>query len=170
MPKRLREEMCAKEFFRKHDLKKHHVAPDGSCFLYIILATLGHTKKRLKRGGSVQATELERAMADDYRQRLIPEFGPDIGRAPVYENNKCVKLGKYGGDAHWQYLAHILSIRFVLWNNLSSHSTKHIFIETDGRLKHKTAHEIDNILSGSNIPVVHAVWSTTINDHFDHYS
>lgn len=160
--------LSAKDFFRKHNLKKHHVPPDGSCFLYIILATLGVTNKHLKR--VLQATEVERCMADDLRQRLIPQFGRAIAQAPVYDGNKCIKLGKYGGDAHWQVLAPMLNISFVLWDRcLDAHDTKHIIINSDGRLRHKTAQEIDDVLNEEE-HVVHAVWSTTIDDHFDHYS
>lgn len=174
--------LTASYFIKRNNLVKHAVAPDGSCWISVILATLGMYKTKVKRGGglNIKATPDEQILANDIRQHLVPKFGADIADSPVYVNGELEKLGAYGGDEHWQVLAPLFNLFVILWDpreygiHMNTHHHKFICVFPDGKLKLKDALEIQNAINANKMTddpatVVHAAWSNTIPDHFDVY-
>ncbi|MBI88286.1 MAG: hypothetical protein CMB67_04600 [Euryarchaeota archaeon] len=174
--------LTASYFIKRNNLVKHAVAPDGSCWISVILATLGMYKTKVKRGGglNIKATPDEQILANDIRQHLVPKFGAAIADSPVYVNGELEKLGAYGGDEHWQVLAPLFNLFVILWDpreygiHMNTQRHKFICVFPDGKLKLKDALEIQNAIKANKMTddpatVVHAAWSNTIPDHFDVY-
>ena len=178
MPPHKHKKLKASDLIRNNKLVKHSVAPDGSCWISVILAALGSYKTKVKRGNgsNIKATSDEQILANDIRQHLIPTFGKKIARSPIYVNGDLKKLGAYGGTDHWQVLAPLFDLFIVLWEPLHMKTPhyKFVCVFPDGKIKLQNAFDIQNAIDANKkanftATIVHAACSNTIDSHYDVY-
>lgn len=174
------------------------VRDDGSCWIYGVLAGLGlceHAKKMPFRYDCRQnATTADRERDAAVRDRLHRYHGLNCLKTPIYDDadERLVSFGSYGGERELSALAQLLGVDIAIWGEprdadkeddlgLMDSEACYFYCATGEEVTCHSPYR-DETLPGACLvtdvlkrmdaperPLVHLVWSSVIELHFEAY-
>lgn len=113
------------------------VKGDGSCFIYAVLTAIGHLHHQGTQRPSSQDLRLESYLrhriaawwkrhpsvlrnVEVINDASMEEVVEQIKQSPVYDGDRLMRSGGYGGLSAFMALANILKIDIIVWNQAAS--------------------------------------------------